>query len=144
MTGRGIFLGNIPVSWKTKKQSTVSRSTTEAEYRSIAAMVSELQWIFYILQDFNLNIPTPIHLHCDNQVALHFVANPVFHERTKHLDIDCHFVKDKVKDGFISLQHTSSQQIAYQFTKALSGPSFQRLLSKLNLIDCYQVQFEGG
>ncbi|KAL0461991.1 UNVERIFIED_CONTAM: Retrovirus-related Pol polyprotein from transposon RE2 [Sesamum latifolium] len=66
--------------WKCKKQSTVARSTVEAEYRSLAITVCELQWITYLLHDLQVSPPTPIHVYCDNQAAIHIAANPVFHE----------------------------------------------------------------
>ncbi|XP_020547406.1 uncharacterized protein LOC110011562 [Sesamum indicum] len=90
LTGFAIFLGPALISWKTKKQSTVSRSSAEAEYRSMAATSCELQWIAYLLKDFGVSVTLPKPFHCDNQVAIHIMANPVFHERTKHLDIDYH------------------------------------------------------
>ncbi|XP_058010210.1 uncharacterized mitochondrial protein AtMg00810-like [Hevea brasiliensis] len=96
VTGFCVFLGRALISWKSKKQSTVSRSSAEAEYRSMASTVSELQWLSYLLQTFQLQIFLPIPLYCDNKATIHIASNPVFHERTKHTDIDCHVVRDQM------------------------------------------------
>ncbi|KAL2240869.1 UNVERIFIED_CONTAM: Retrovirus-related Pol polyprotein from transposon RE1 [Sesamum indicum] len=133
LTGYCIFLGDALVSWKTKKQNTVSRSTTEAEYCS---MGSDTTWVVYLLMDFGISAPTPIPFFCDNQAALHIVNNHVFHERTKHLDIDCHIVRDKFKSGLINPMHVPGKaQLADFFTKSLPAPSFFLFLSKLSLVD---------
>lgn len=134
-----IFMGNSMISWKTKKQKTVSRSSCEAEYRSLAATVCELLWISYILRDLNVQFKTPIGLWCDNKSAIHITKNPIFHERTKHLDIDCHLVRDQYKLGFITPQHVSTnKQLTDLFTKGLCNPQFQFLLSKMHLNDIHQ------
>ncbi|KAL0386161.1 UNVERIFIED_CONTAM: Retrovirus-related Pol polyprotein from transposon RE1 [Sesamum radiatum] len=145
LTGYCIFLGGALILWKTKKQPTVARSTVEAEYRSLGATVCELEWISFLLKDFAATIPTPIPLYCDNQVAVHIVANPVFHERTKHLEINCHLVRDKFKEGFVLPSHIfGTQQLADVFTKLLPAPAFASALSKLGLVVFPQVQLEGG
>ncbi|KAL2253231.1 UNVERIFIED_CONTAM: Retrovirus-related Pol polyprotein from transposon RE2 [Sesamum indicum] len=134
LTGFAIFLGPALISWKTKKQSTVSRSSAEAEYRSMAATSCELQWIAYLLKDFGVSVTVPIPFHCDNQAAIHIMANPVFHERTKHLDIDCHVVRNCYKSGFIQPVFVRSRdQVADLFTKSLPKLSFSGLLGKLGL-----------
>lgn len=138
LTGYCIFLGKSLVSWKTKKQKTVSRSSCEAEYRSLAATVCELLWISFILRDLKVSFKIPISLWCDNKAAIHITENPIFHERTKHLDIDCHLVRDLYKSGFIVPQHISTtRQLADLFTKGLCNPQFQFLLSKMNLDDIH-------
>ncbi|KAL2249557.1 UNVERIFIED_CONTAM: Retrovirus-related Pol polyprotein from transposon RE2 [Sesamum indicum] len=135
LTGFSIFLGNTPISWKSKKQVTVSRSTAEAEYRSLATTVCELMWIDYLLQDFQVLVPKPIPLYCDNKAAVYISVNPVFHERTKHIDIDCHIVRNKFKEGFVLPSHISAkEQVADILTKALSAPAFNSMKSKLNLL----------
>ncbi|KAL2236583.1 UNVERIFIED_CONTAM: Retrovirus-related Pol polyprotein from transposon RE1 [Sesamum indicum] len=120
ITGYCIFLGSSIVSWKTKKQMTVSRSSAEDEYHSMGSAVCKLLWITYIL--------------CAFQAAIHITANPVFHERTKHLDIDCHVVCDQFKLGLIQPTHVPGHnQLVDLFTKASSAADFACLFVKLGL-----------
>ncbi|KAL2251563.1 UNVERIFIED_CONTAM: Retrovirus-related Pol polyprotein from transposon RE2 [Sesamum indicum] len=135
LTGFCVFLGDALVSWKTKKQPTISRSTAEAEYCSLAATVYELRWLSYILAEFDIPLSLPIYLFCDNKAMLHILVNPVFHERTKHIELDCHLVRDAYKEGFISPSFVSSSlQLADIFTKSLPLKSFALIRSKLGLV----------
>ena len=102
LTGYCVLLSSSLISSKTKKQTAISRSSVEAEYRSMGSTICELQWILYILKDFQISPPLPILLLCDNKAAIHITANPVFHERTKHLKIDCHVVQHQYTARFIS------------------------------------------
>jgi len=94
--GYCVFLGSNLISWSSKKHPTVSRLSTEAEYKSVANATAELLWIQYLLRDLDVHLSSPPKLWCDNIGATYLAANPVFHARTKHVEIDFHFVRDHV------------------------------------------------
>lgn len=126
------FLGETPVTWQTKKQDTVSLSSAESEYRAMSVAVKELKWFKNLFDSFGIPPLLPMKLYCDSKSALHIAANPVFHERTKHVERDCHHVRDALKSKFISTEHvTSKNQLADILTKPLPRPLFENILSKL-------------
>ncbi|KAL2232741.1 UNVERIFIED_CONTAM: Retrovirus-related Pol polyprotein from transposon RE1, partial [Sesamum indicum] len=132
LTGYCIFLGNALLSWKTKKQCTVSRSTAESKYRSLASTVCELRWMSYILSDFSIALSLPINIFCDSKAAIHILANPVFHECTKHIELGCHLVRDAYKEDFIFPSYVpSSLQLADVFTNPLPLKVFLLLISQV-------------
>ncbi|XP_019248574.1 PREDICTED: uncharacterized protein LOC109227835 [Nicotiana attenuata] len=125
------LLGDSPFSWKSKKQSTVSLSSAEAEYKSARKAVAELIWLSKLLEELTMPLTLPIPIYCDEQAALHIARNPVFHERTKHIEVDCHFVRDKLIDGLISLHYVhTDDQLADILTKSLTGIKHSSLLYK--------------
>ena len=129
-----VFFGQTLISWKSGKQRTVARSSTGAEYKALADGTAEVIWLQYLLTD--LQIPTtyaPI-IWCDNLGATYLSANPVFHARTKHIEIDYHFVRDRVAKKEIQIRFISSKdQLADVFTKPLPAPSFMAFKFKLRV-----------
>lgn len=133
--GFAIYLGSNLVSWSAKKQKTVSRSSTESEYKALADTVAELTWLETLLRELRVKTTTP-NLWCDNLGATYLSANPIFHARTKHVEVDFHFVREKVAQGKLSVQFISTQdQIADVFTKPLAVDRFVFLKSKLRVGD---------
>lgn len=130
-----ILLGQSPISWKSKKQSVVARSSAEAEYRALALTNCEVLWITQLLKELGLQHIGPTVLNCDNRAALSIAANPVHHERTKHVEIDCHFIREKQASTVIQPQYIStSNQLADIFTKPLPVSQHQELLFKLGVL----------
>jgi len=108
ITGFSVYLGESIISWKSKKQQTISRSSSEAKYHALAATTCEIQWITYLLQDLHIQHLQPSLIYCDNQVAIQIANNQVFHERTKHIEIDCRVVREKLNVGLLKLLPISS------------------------------------
>ncbi|GAU40997.1 hypothetical protein TSUD_92220 [Trifolium subterraneum] len=139
ITGYCFFIGSSLVSWKSKKQQTVARSSSEAEYKALTATTCELQWLTYLLRDLQVTYINKPALFCDSQSARHIASNPVFHERTKHIDIDCHVVRERLQAELMKLLPISGhEQTTDIFTKALHPANFNRLISKLGLLDIYK------
>ena len=133
--GYCIFLGDNLVSWSSRKQHVVARSSTESEYRALAAGAAELSWLRSLLRELQLPLTSTPILWCDNQSAGSLASNPVFHARTKHIEIDVHFVRDKVLQKSLEVRYVPScDQLADVLTKVLPTARFQHLRSKLNVL----------
>ena len=115
-----MFVGGNLVSWRSKKQNVVTRSSAEAEYRAIAQGVCEVIWLKKLLEELRITVPKPIRLYTDSKAAIAIAHNPVQHDRTKHVEIDRHFIKEKLTSGLICMPYISTtSQVADIFTKGL-------------------------
>ncbi|XP_073109385.1 uncharacterized protein [Elaeis guineensis] len=137
-SGYCTYVGDNLVTWRSKKQSVVARSSAEAEYRVMALGICELLWLQKLLQELQLLNKFPLRLYCDNKAAIEIVSNPIQHDRTKYIEIDRHFIKEKINQGQICITYIrSSDQVADILTKGLSSLSFSGLTDKMGLRDIF-------
>lgn len=116
----------------------MSTSSAEAEYRAMCAATKELMWVSYVLTDLHIPYSLHVHLYCDNTAALHIASNPVFHERTKFLEIDCHKVREKIEDEFLKTMYVrTGNQLADVLTKALYPAPFQENMRKMGVTNIF-------
>ena len=135
-SGYCVFFGDSLVSWSSKRQPTVSRSSAEAEYRVVANVVAETCWLRHLLGELRISLPKATVVFCDNVSATYLAANPVQHKRTKHIELDVHFVREKVQLGQLRVLHVpTTQQFADIMTKGLPTAAFQEFRSSLCIAD---------
>ena len=114
------------ISWSSKKQPIFALSSTKAEYRGAAVAACEAVWLTRILKDLGIPIKDPTPLFCDNMCTIYLARNPVFHARTKHIEVHYHFIREHVLAGDVDLQHISTNlQTADIFTKALGADKLE-------------------
>ncbi|MFS7993825.1 putative RNA-directed DNA polymerase [Helianthus anomalus] len=124
-TGYLLLLGGTPISWKSKKQLVVSRFSAEVEYHAMASTISEILWMRWLLSELEIPCLNPTQLFCDNQAARHIANNLVFHERTKHVEMDCCFVRERVESHeILPMAINTKDQITDVLTKPLGTQDF--------------------
>lgn len=138
-----IYHGANLVSWCSKKQKTVARSSTDSEYRALATTASELYWLCCLLRELRHPLPSAPRIWCDNVTATYLAANPVFHSRSKHLELDFHFVRGQVRQKHLVVSYIPTvDQLADALTKPLSKSRF--LLMKDKLLVLPPIRLRGG
>jgi hypothetical protein len=122
------------VSWSAKRQTVVSRSSAEVEYRVIANGVAEATWLWQLLHELQNLLSLCSLVYCDNISAVYLSTNPIQHQRTKHVEIDLHFVREKVAIGQVRVLHVPTTSLfADIFTKGLPFSMFNKFRSSLNV-----------
>jgi hypothetical protein len=134
-SGFCIFLGDALVSWSSKRQPTVSRSSAEAEYRAVANAAAECIWLRQLLGELSCNVNKATVAYCDNVSAVYMSANPVHHKRTKHIELDIHFVRERVQLGDLRVLHVpTGEQYADIMTKGLPSATFEAFRNSLCIV----------
>ena len=123
----------------------VARSSAESEFRAIAQGLCELLWLKIILDDLRIKWDGPMKLYCDNKWAINIAHNPKQHDRTKHIEIDRHFIKEKLEEGVVCMSYVPSEhQLADILTKGLNSSIFHDLVFKLGMEDIYSSAWGGS
>ncbi|KAL5546517.1 hypothetical protein UlMin_006204 [Ulmus minor] len=136
VAGYWVYIGDTLISWSSKKQHVVARSSTESEYRALAQVAAEIWWIHSLFSELGLSFASTPIVWCDNMSASALASNPVYHARTKHIEIDVHFVRDKVLNKEIEVRYVPTHdQVADLLTKPMSHYRFQFLKDKLGVVE---------
>ncbi|GJY34362.1 ribonuclease H-like domain-containing protein [Tanacetum coccineum] len=133
-SGYCVFLGENLISWSSKRQHVISCSSAEAEYRGVVNVVTEMTWVRNLLRDLLVPLRSATLVYCENVSAVYLLSNPVQHQRTKHIEIDIHFVRDFVARGHVRVLHVPPRyQYADIFTKGLPSSLFEEFRSSLSV-----------
>ena len=139
-SGYCIFVGGNPVSWHSKKQEVVARSTAKAEYRAMAVSLCEMIWIRSLLSELRLFRKNPLQLWCDNKSAINIANNPAQHDRTKHVKIDRFFIKENLYREILKLNHVKSEeQLTDCLAKGLGPKVYEIFCNKMRMVDMYRT-----
>ena len=126
--------GRSPISWASKLQKTVALSSCEAEYMALKEAIKEYLYLISVIKQLNIANKEKFHLFTDSLSAIELANNPEHHAKTKHIDIQYHFVREHVTTNTIQLSHINTkEQLADILTKVLSGPTFANLVKQMNL-----------
>jgi hypothetical protein len=137
-SGYCTFVGGNLVTWRSKKQSVVARSSAEAEFRAMAHGVCEILWLKILLKELGFDSKDFVCLYCDNKAAINIAHNPVQHDRTKNVEIDRHFIKEKLREGTICTPYVKTgEQLADILTKGVARGVLHSALCKLGMRDIY-------
>jgi len=137
-SGYCTFLCGNLVTWRSKNQNVVGRSSAEAEFRSMALGICELLWLKILLEDLKVSWSAPMRLYCDNKSAINITHNPIQHDRTKHVEVNRHFITEKLDSGLIYTPFVPTrEQLANILTKSLLGNVYHKFLSKMGMHDIH-------
>ena len=137
-SGYSTFVGGNLVIWRSQKQKVVALSSTEAEFRGRSKGLCELLWLKRLLEEIGYSPESTMNLFCDNKVAIEIAHNPVQHDRTKHVKVDRHFIKQKLEDKIVQFPFVKSEdQLTDILTKVVSSKVFYNSLDKLSIANIY-------
>ncbi|KAJ9676113.1 hypothetical protein PVL29_024893 [Vitis rotundifolia] len=134
------FVDSNLVTWRSKKQNVVARSSVEAEFIAVAHGICEIMWIRRLLEELKMTDSSPMKLYCDNKAAISVAHNPVLHDHTKHVEVDKHFIKEKIDNRLVCMTYIPiEEQVADVFTKGLHKRQFNFLVGKLAMEDIFKL-----
>ena len=137
-SGYFTFVGGNLVTWRSKKQNVIARSSVKAEFRGMTLGICEALWLRLLLMDLGYLPRQPIRLYCDNKAACDIAHNPVQHDHTKHVEVDRFFIKEKLDEKIVELPKIRSEdQLADILTKSVSSRVYSKFLGKLGMCDIY-------